>query len=75
MASDHLDLRLDRQLANKVYEAIEALNGATYAAALEGLHIEIHVSEEEEQGEGTAPWPMVTAHIERRISYGEEPAD
>jgi len=26
MASDHLDLRLDRQLANKVYEAIEALN-------------------------------------------------
>jgi len=39
------------------------------------LHIDINVSEEEEQAEGAAPWPMVTAHIERRISYGEEPAD
>jgi hypothetical protein len=33
------------------------------------LHIDINVSEEEEQAEGAAPWPMVVAHIERRIGY------
>jgi len=32
------------------------------------LHIDINVSEEE-QAEGAAPWPMVVAHIERRIGY------